>query len=166
LSCILGFDPRHHLANFPILNNSQPQQQQNDANVMLHNAKQHTQQQVHHTKIKQQRSSSSNSINQQQQQQQQQQQSQQSAPHLLTTIAFPGNPLQQHAQQQHLQPQTNHQQHSHTILIPASSAATQVRNNTTNIATTFNNASTLNNWPCPACKVGFKSASELQAHLR
>ena len=155
-----GFDPRHHL-NFPILNHAQPQQQ-NDANAMLHssNAKQHSQQQQQHhstTKIKQQRGSA-NSCNQQQQQQQ-------NAPHLLTTtIAFPGNPLQQHVQQQqHLQQQPNQQQH--TILIPTAATASQVRN-VSNAVATFNNAGLINSWPCPACKVGFKSASELQAHLR
>lgn len=153
-----GFDPRHHL-NFPILNHAQPQQQ-NDANTMLHssNAKQHSQQQQqqhHSTKIKQQRGSA-NSCNQQQQQ---------NAPHLLTTtIAFPGNPLQQHVQQQqHLQQQPNQQQH--TILIPTAATASQVRN-VSNAVTTFNNVGLINSWPCPACKVGFKSASELQAHLR
>ena len=85
----------------------------------------------------------------------------QTGTHLLTTaIAFPGNPLQHNSQtQQHLQPQ----QQQHAILIPATaSAASQVRNVS---SVSFNNT-TITVWPCPACKIPYKSASELQAHLR
>jgi hypothetical protein len=153
-----GLDPRQHIANF-IHHTQQPQLQQNE--VLLHNnVKQHlqAQQQAQHqhttTKVKQQRSSTS--CNQQQ-----------VAPHQLTTaIAFPGNLLQQHTQavqQQHLQQQPNPQQHSHAaILIPATAATSQVRNAT---SINFNNNASANVWPCPACKIPFKSASELQAHL-
>ncbi len=131
---------------------------------MLHNSntKQHSQQQQHsqhtNTKIKQQRSSVSCS-----------QPQPQTGPHLLTTaIAFPGNPLQQHIAsqpQQHLQPQPQQQHSAHTaILIPATaSTASQVRNVS---SVSFNNNSSPSGWPCPACKIPFKSASELQAHLR
>ena len=147
---LIGFDPRQHIANFI----HHVPQQQPSANDMLHNSnatKAHSQsQQSQHsnTKIKQQRSSQN--CNQPQQQ-----------THLLTTaIAFPGNPLQHNSQpQQHLQPQ---QQQQHAILIPAtSSTASQVRNVS---SVSFTNSAA--NWPCPACKIPYKSASELQAHLR
>ncbi|KAI1309386.1 Zinc finger protein [Halotydeus destructor] len=93
-----------------------------------------------------------------QQQQQLIQPHQQIAPHLLTSaIAFPGNPLQSHSQQQ-LQSQ---QQHT-AIIIPA---ATSVSQGGRNSNATFSNATLATVWPCPACKIPFKSASELQTHL-
>ena len=151
----LGFDPRQHIANFI----HHVPQQQPATNDMLHSAsaaKGHSQsQQSQHTttKIKQQRNSQS--CNQTQPQ---------TGPHLLTTaIAFPGNPLQHNSQpQQHLQPQQQQQQHA--ILIPATaSAASQVRNVS---SVSFNNNTAATVWMCPACKIPYKSASELQAHLR
>jgi hypothetical protein len=139
-----------------------PQQQQQQQNEMLHNSntKPHSQQQQHSqhtttTKIKQQRNAASCN------------QPQQTGPHLLTTaIAFPGNPLQQHTQpQQHLQPQPQQQHSAHTaILIPATAAATSQVRNVSSVS--FNNNTSASVWPCPACKIPFKSASELQAHLR
>ena len=156
VNLLLGFDPRQHIANFI----HHVPQQQPSANDMLHNSsatKAHSQsQQSQHTqhsntKIKQQRSSQN--CNQSQPQ---------TGTHLLTTaIAFPGNPLQHNSQsQQHLQPQ---QQQQHAILIPATaSAASQVRN----VSSVCFSNSTATVWPCPACKIPYKSASELQAHLR
>ncbi|CAG2119664.1 unnamed protein product, partial [Medioppia subpectinata] len=143
-----GFDPRQHIANFI---HHVPQQP--TANDMLHTSSgsKHSSSQSQHSqhtnvKIKQQRSPVTQS---------------QTGPHLLTTaIAFPGNPLQHNTQsQQHLQPQ---QQQQHAILIPATAASSQVRNVS---SVSFSNSTTATVWPCPACKIPYKSASELQAHL-
>ncbi|XP_054165462.1 zinc finger protein 436-like [Oppia nitens] len=151
-----GFDPRQHIANFI---HHVPQQQ--SANDMLHTSSatkphsqssQQSQHSQHTTKAVKQSQRTSQSLTQQQAQ---------TGPHLLTTaIAFPGNPLQHNTQQQqHLQPQ----QQQHAILIPATAGTTsQVRNVNT---VSFTNNTTTTVWPCPACKIPYKSASELQAHL-
>lgn len=139
---------RHQVTNlinagFPTVSlQQQPQQQQHIV----------TQANVKDTKLKGHR-------NNQQQQQQQILQQQMATPQLMA-VAFPGNP--QHSgnqqQQQLIHTQGGQQQHQLIAAIPNSGHSNSNRNN-------YNNTSTTN-WACPACKSSFKSATELQAHLR
>lgn len=86
---------------------------------------------------------------QQQQQNQQQQMLQQQMGTQLMAVAFPG----QHSGSGQQQQQLGHQQQHQLI------AAAPTRNNVT-----YSVNSTV--WACPACKLSFKSAAELQTHLR
>jgi hypothetical protein len=163
LGSLTGLDMNRHIQIHQIPVSASQQQQQNAINPTLIQAlpKQDSMQPNHSNKqVKNQQR-----VNNQQQQQQQQQlltHHQQIAPHLLTTasIAFPGNPLQQN--QHNVQTQ---QQHTIQI-IPASAASTQVRNNNAvSFTSGLANIQPALCWPCPACKIPFKSASELQTHL-
>lgn len=111
-----------------------------------------------------------------------------------TSVAFPGNPLQpvNQVQNQNFQQtrpnqmqQQSQQQSVLSLPLDVSSINTsQSRNlatNSTSNSLTSNNAAAvaaavavahpqytqyITSWPCPACKIGFRSANELQAHLR
>lgn len=98
--------------------------------------------------------------NNQQQQQQQMLQQQMTAPQIMA-VAFPGNP--QHSgnqQQQQLIHTQGGQQHQLIAAIPTSGHSNTNRN-----VNNYNNTSATV-WACPACKSSFKSATELQTHLR
>ena len=137
---------------------------------------------------------------------------------LLTSIAFPGNPLQAHTTQQnnHQQQQQQQQQQpqgsthlvqtssgqnigQHALLMPlaatsrsttgnvsvfssinstissttgsspstssSTSTITSHGNSVDSLSSNHHHSNTNATWPCPACKITFKSASELQSHL-
>lgn len=91
-----------------------------------------------------------------QHQQQQQMIQQQMAPQLMA-VAFPGNPQHTSQQQQQLHGQGG--QHQLIAAVPAT-----IQGRGANVNNNYNNNSTV--WACPACKSSFKSATELQTHLR
>lgn len=93
-----------------------------------------------------------NQQQQQQNQQQQQQMLQQQMGTQLMAVAFPGQHSGGSGQQQQ---QLGHQQ-QHQLIAPS--------NRGSNVTYTVSNSGTV--WACPACKSSFKSAAELQTHLR
>ena len=98
--------------------------------------------------------------NQQQQQQQQQMLQQQMAGTQLMAVAFPGNPQHNVNQQQQQQIHSQvGQQHQLIAAVPTTGHGNTGRN-----INNYNSNSTV--WACPACKSSFKSATELQTHLR